>query len=104
MNEQSKESRSRRRLAAAILSISVLGLGLLVAYGVRAHGQRQAAALATLQQQEDMVPEVRTAIVATIDKPRQIDLPGSTEAFNSARSSPAPPAISTSASSISAAG
>ena len=84
MTDPSKESRGRRRSAAAILSISVLALGLLVAYGVRAHSQRRAAALATLQQQEDMVPEVRTAIVATVAKPRQVDLPGSTEAFDSA--------------------
>jgi RND family efflux transporter MFP subunit len=84
MNDQSKESGGRRRWAAAILSISVLVLGLLVAYGVRAHGQRRAAALATLQQQEDMAPQVRIAIVATVAKPRQVDLPGSTEAFDSA--------------------
>src|SRR5262249_42012725 len=42
------------------------------------------AALETLQQQQDFVPEVRTTIVASVTRPRQIDLPGSTEAFDSA--------------------
>jgi RND family efflux transporter MFP subunit len=84
MTDPSKESRGRRRSAAAILSVAVLALGLVVAYGVRAHSQRLAAALATLQQQEELVPQVRTAIVAAVTKPRQVDLPGSTEAFNSA--------------------
>ena len=84
MNDQPTAPRGRRRWAAAILCISVLVVALLVGYGVRAHGQRRAAALATLQQQEDMVPEVRTAVVASVDKPRQVDLPGSMEAFDSA--------------------
>jgi RND family efflux transporter MFP subunit len=84
MNDQPTAPRGRRRWAAAILCISVLVVALLVGYGVWAHGQRRAAALATLQQQEDMVPEVRTAVVASVDKPRQVDLPGSMEAFDSA--------------------
>lgn len=78
------KTRGRRRWAAALLAFVVIGLGLLVGYGVWAHAARRSAALQTLQQQAEFVPEVRTSIVASVTRPRQIDLPGSTEAFDSA--------------------
>jgi RND family efflux transporter MFP subunit len=78
------KTRSRRRWAITLLAVAVLSLGVLVGYGVWAHAERRNAALQTLRQQADFVPEVRTSIVAAVTKPRQIDLPGSTEAFDSA--------------------
>ena len=62
----------------------VLALALLVGYGVWAHAQRRNDAVETLQQQQAIVPEVRTSLVTAVTKPRQVDLPGSTEAFESA--------------------
>ncbi|MEW6438635.1 MAG: efflux RND transporter periplasmic adaptor subunit [Pseudomonadota bacterium] len=63
---------------------ALLGVGALVAYGAWSHAQRRAAALETQRQQEDAVPTVRVARVVTNSAPRQLDLPGSTEAFDAA--------------------
>jgi len=63
---------------------ALLGVGALVAYGAWSHAQRHAAALETEKQQEDAVPTVRVARVVTNSAPRQLDLPGSTEAFDAA--------------------
>jgi RND family efflux transporter MFP subunit len=63
---------------------ALLGVGALVAYGAWNHAQRHAAALETQRQQEDAVPTVRVARVVTNSAPRQLDLPGSTEAFDAA--------------------
>jgi RND family efflux transporter MFP subunit len=74
----------RRRGARLLLAGVVLALGLLVGYGVWAHAQRRNDAVETLQQQQAIVPEVRTSLVTAVTQPRQVDLPGSTEAFESA--------------------
>jgi RND family efflux transporter MFP subunit len=74
----------RRRGARLLLAGVVLVLAVLVGYGVWAHAQRRDAAVETLQQQQAIVPEVRTSLVTAVTAPRQIDLPGSTEAFESA--------------------
>ena len=74
----------RRRGARLLLAGVVLVLALLVGYGVWAHAQRRTDAIATLQQQQAIVPEVRTSLVTADTEPRQIDLPGSTLAFETA--------------------
>src|SRR6478609_5094801 len=74
----------RRRGARLLLAGVVLVLALLVGYGVWAHAQRRTDAVETLQQQQAIVPEVRTSLVTAVTEPRQVDLPGSTLAFESA--------------------
>lgn len=74
----------RRRGARLLLAGVVLALGLIVGYGVWAHAQRRNDAVETLRQQQAIVPEVRTSLVTAVTEPRQVDLPGSTEAFESA--------------------
>jgi len=74
----------RRRGARLLLAGVVLVLALLVGYGVWAHAQRRTDAVVTLQQQQAIVPEVRTSLVTAVTEPRQIDLPGSTLAFETA--------------------
>jgi RND family efflux transporter MFP subunit len=75
----------RRRRAGRLLGVAgVSGLALLVGLGVQGHLQRDAAAAATLVAQRDAVPVVRTEILKAVDTPREIELPGSTQAFNTA--------------------
>src|ERR1700756_1060212 len=74
----------RRRIALAVVSGALLALALLLGYGVWGHERRQGAALETLKQQQDLVPQVLTSEISPIRGPRQVDLPGSTEAFDSA--------------------
>jgi RND family efflux transporter MFP subunit len=84
IRRRSSDLGKRRHGALAVLSGVVLALALLIGYGVSGHERRQAAALETLEQQQDFVPEVRTIAISAVTAPRQLDLPGSTEAFNSA--------------------
>ena len=75
----------RRRHAGGLLGLAaVSGLSLLAGLGVRGHVQLDAAAAATLAAQRDAVPVVRTEILKALDTPREIELPGSTQAFDSA--------------------
>lgn len=46
--------------------------------------ERDAAAAATLAAQRDAVPLVRTEVLKAVDTPREIELPGSTQAFDPA--------------------
>ena len=90
-------------------NVRLVGLGALIVIAAWSdsaawgHAQRQMAALATLNQQEDEVPSVRVQRVGSTDAPRMLDLPGSMEAFDGPRSMRARPAISRHATSISAA-
>ena len=68
----------RKRLLAFVI-IPVLGLLGLGAYW---HWQTYAAANETLQEQENAVPQVRTAVAKKVDQPVELALPGQTEAFN----------------------
>lgn len=63
---------------------AVVIVAALVGYGAWGQAQRRMAALETLQQQENMVPHVRTAAVKVTDAPRMLNLPGNIEAFDSA--------------------
>ncbi|MHB8885239.1 MAG: efflux RND transporter periplasmic adaptor subunit [Methylovirgula sp.] len=63
---------------------TVIVVAGLVGYGAWGHAQRRMAALETLQQQETMVPHVRTAAVKVTDAPRMLNMPGNIEAFDSA--------------------
>ena len=75
----------RRRHAGGLLGLAaVSGLSLLAGLGVHGHVQLDAAAAATLAAQRDAVPVVRTEILKALDTPREIELPGSTQAFDSA--------------------
>ena len=76
--------RRRHRAGRLLGTAAVSGLALLVGLGVRGHAQGDAAAAATLAAQRDAVPVVRTEILKAVDTPREIELPGSTEAFDSA--------------------
>jgi RND family efflux transporter MFP subunit len=73
----------RRRRAGGLLGLAgVSGLAFLVGLGVRGHLQLDAAAAATLAAQRNAVPIVHTEVLKAVDTPRDIELPGSTQAFD----------------------
>lgn len=78
----SAKSGSGGRWLFAIVTLALL-LGV-VAYGIKGHAERKAAAQDTLQQQENLVPHVRTAAVKSTSAPRMLALPGNIQAFDSA--------------------
>jgi RND family efflux transporter MFP subunit len=76
--------RNRRRVGRLAGLAAVSGLALLVGVGAYGHAQRDASADATLAAQQDAVPVVRTMVLKAVDTPREIELPGSTQAFDTA--------------------
>jgi multidrug efflux pump subunit AcrA (membrane-fusion protein) len=75
----------RRRRIARLLGLgTVAGLGAAVAFGASGHARRHAQAVATLAAMHAAEPRVRTEIVRADDMAREIELPGSTQAFDSA--------------------
>jgi RND family efflux transporter MFP subunit len=65
----------------------VAGVGLLavgIGFGAVGHLTQRSEAAATLTSERNAVPLVRTAVIKASDTPRQIDLPGSTQAFDAA--------------------
>jgi RND family efflux transporter MFP subunit len=76
--------RRRRRIARLLGVGAIAGLGAAVAFGVWGHTTRHAEAVATLAAMRAAVPIVRTATIRAVDTPREIELPGSTRAFDSA--------------------
>jgi RND family efflux transporter MFP subunit len=89
--EQDKQSpadpnQERRRVRTARwLGLAGVGvLGAAVGVGAWGHAERQAQTIATLTAQRDAAPVVRTAVLKPLDTPRQVSLPGSTQAFDTA--------------------
>ncbi len=78
------QEQHRRRTTRWLGLGALVALGLLVGVGAWGHTERQAATIATLQAGRDAVPVVRTTILKPLEAPRQIDFPGSTQAFDSA--------------------
>jgi RND family efflux transporter MFP subunit len=76
--------RRRRRTGQLLGVVALSGLGLMVGLGAHGHAERQAAANATLAAQRDAVPVVRTLVLRAVDTPREIELPGSAQAFDTA--------------------
>jgi RND family efflux transporter MFP subunit len=75
----------RRRRTAWLLGLGALAvLGGLVVAGALGHAARRAETIATLDAERAAVPMVRTAVVEPVDTPRQIELPGTMQAFDSA--------------------
>jgi RND family efflux transporter MFP subunit len=75
----------RRRRAARWLGVGALGvLSGLIAVGAWSHAAQRAETIATLESQHSAVPVVQTAPVDLVDAPREIDLPGTIQAYNSA--------------------
>ena len=70
----------RKRIIVYVLVPVLLLLGI----GGYRHWRTYADAKETQQQQEDFVPQVRTATARRIDAPVQLTLPGQTEAFDAA--------------------
>ena len=79
-----RQERRRRRTGRLLGLAAVAGLLLLVGLGAWGHAERQAATMATLNAQRDAVPVVRILVLKAVDKPREIELPGSTQAFDTA--------------------
>jgi RND family efflux transporter MFP subunit len=78
------EGVGRRRLMRRIgIGVAVV-LGLALALGGFQHYRTQQSAAATLQAREDAVPAVRVEPVTVTTAPRDISLPGTTAAFESA--------------------
>ena len=76
--------RRRRRIARLLGVGTVAALGAAIAFGAWGHASRRAAAVATLAAMHTAVPVVRTETITAVDTPREIELPGSTQAFDSA--------------------
>jgi len=76
--------RRQRRTGWVLGLVAVCGLALLVGLGASGHVQRDAAAQATLAAQRDAVPVVRTELLKAVNTPREVELPGSTQAFDTA--------------------
>ena len=75
----------RRRRTARLLGLGALAsLGVLVGVGAWHHVNRASATIATLDAARTAVPVVRLAVVKADDRPLQIDLPGTIQAFDSA--------------------
>src|ERR1700722_19074879 len=74
--------RRRRRLARLLGVGAVAVLGGLIGVGTWSHAAQRAASVATLQAQHEAIPVVRTSAVQAITTPRQIELPGTIQAFN----------------------
>jgi RND family efflux transporter MFP subunit len=83
-SKESHLSKGARKLARAVGWGALLAVVALVAYGAWGHAQLSRAAVQTLRQTEDLVPTVRTSQVEALTTPRQLDLPGTTRAFDSA--------------------
>jgi RND family efflux transporter MFP subunit len=76
--------RRRRRIARLLGAGAVAGLGAAIAFGAWGHANRRADAVATLAAMHTAVPVVRTETIRADNAPREIELPGSTQAFDSA--------------------
>ena len=78
------QERRRRRTARWLGLTAVVVLAGLVGVGAWGHVSRQAETIATLKSERDAVPVVRTEVVKPLGKPRQIELTGSAQAFDTA--------------------
>jgi RND family efflux transporter MFP subunit len=76
--------RRRRRTARSLGIGALLVVGGLIGAGTWGHTAQRAAAVATLDAQRAALPVVRTVAVQAMDAPREIDLPATLQAFNSA--------------------
>ncbi len=75
----------RRRRALAVASTGLLmAVAGFIAYGVYQRNLRDQAAQRELQNRQDRVPELKIEKVKLVDTPREIHLPGSTQAFDAA--------------------
>jgi RND family efflux transporter MFP subunit len=75
----------RRRRTVRLLGIGALAmLGGLVGVGTWSHAAQRAASIATLESQRSVLPVVRTVAVQAVNTPREVDLPGTIQAFNTA--------------------
>ncbi|MBV9655058.1 MAG: efflux RND transporter periplasmic adaptor subunit [Acetobacteraceae bacterium] len=70
----------RRRVGLLVLTLLILLLGV----GAWLHWRTYAASRATQRQEEQFVPQVRTATAQRVDSPVELVLPGQTEAFDNA--------------------
>jgi RND family efflux transporter MFP subunit len=76
--------RRRRRTARWLGVTAVAVLGVLVGAGAWGNADRQAETITTLTAERDAVPVVRTEVLKSLETPRQVELPGSTQAFDTA--------------------
>ena len=78
------QERRHRGTARWLGLTAVVALAVLVGVGAWSHAKRQAATIATLTAEHDAVPVVRTEVLNLHDAPRQIELTGSAQAFDTA--------------------
>jgi RND family efflux transporter MFP subunit len=79
-----RQERRRRRTARRVGLAAVMALAGLVGAGAWGHAGRHAKTIAMLTAKRDAVPVVRTEVLKPQDTPRQIELTGSTQAFDTA--------------------
>lgn len=78
------QERRRRRTGRLLGLAAVAAVGLLVGVGAWGHAERRSRTTATLTAERNAVPVVNTATLKPVNAPPQIDLPGSTQAFETA--------------------
>jgi len=83
-HEDMRLAEARKRAARRLGLSVVVGLALMVGWGVWTHLSRSADAQEALETRQNAVPFVRTMQVKTITSPRIVDLAGTMQAFDSA--------------------
>jgi RND family efflux transporter MFP subunit len=83
-SEDPNQEPHRRRTARWVGVTAVALLAGLVGAGSWGHAERQAETIATQTAERDAVPTVRTEILKPLTTPRQIELTGSAQAFDTA--------------------
>jgi len=76
--------RRRRHIAWLVGLAAVALIGSLVAIGALGHAARRSAAIDALATARSATPVVRTVKVEPVDSPRQLDLPGTMQAHDTA--------------------
>lgn len=76
--------RRRRRIAWSAALAALAMVACLIGYGAWWHAQDQAVAKDTLRREQSMVPTVRTKSVSAVTEPKQLDVAGTMDAFESA--------------------
>jgi RND family efflux transporter MFP subunit len=84
-SQHSPELNKRRRRTLRLVGFGVvIAVAFVAGLGAWGYAQRRTAVFETLSRQENFVPVVRTSEVTAVNTPRELSLPGTTQAFGSA--------------------
>ena len=77
-------TKRRRRTLKLVLACTAIVLALIAGLGAWGYTQRRNAAIATLEWERNFVPQVQATEVRQVTSPRELSLPGTSQAFDSA--------------------